>query len=298
MAGGGGAWKVAYADFVTAMMAFFMVMWLVNQAPEVKEAVAGYFQDPWGTSSENAAPASLLPSETGGRFLHQDLRQSPRRGGGEEENVDPQSKSKWAQKRKVHFLQDGDRQTPAVVIKFQEALADLDQQSQDQLNHLIPSLVGKRNKIEIRGHSTRRPLPSESPYQDLWQLCYARCLATMDYLVEHGIEPERARLTQSAAYDPITRRLEATWQRENSRVEVFLLNELAEEPPGTHKARKETESDRKADKPSPVSPAPATAMPLDHDHEPADLPADQRAYGEESPVADDQAEEATPADAH
>ena len=46
MAGGGGAWKVAYADFVTAMMAFFMVMWLVNQAPEVKEAVAGYFQDP------------------------------------------------------------------------------------------------------------------------------------------------------------------------------------------------------------------------------------------------------------
>jgi chemotaxis protein MotB len=42
----GGAWKVAYADFVTAMMAFFLVMWLVNQSPAVKAAVAGYFRDP------------------------------------------------------------------------------------------------------------------------------------------------------------------------------------------------------------------------------------------------------------
>jgi chemotaxis protein MotB len=44
----GGAWKVAYADFVTAMMAFFLVMWLVNQSVVVREAVSGYFQDPAG----------------------------------------------------------------------------------------------------------------------------------------------------------------------------------------------------------------------------------------------------------
>src|SRR6185295_4139760 len=42
----GGAWKVAYADFVTAMMAFFLVMWLVGQSPKVKAAVGGYFRDP------------------------------------------------------------------------------------------------------------------------------------------------------------------------------------------------------------------------------------------------------------
>jgi chemotaxis protein MotB len=42
----GGAWKVAYADFVTAMMAFFLVMWLVGQSPQVKASVAGYFRDP------------------------------------------------------------------------------------------------------------------------------------------------------------------------------------------------------------------------------------------------------------
>lgn len=42
----GGAWKVALADFMTAMMAFFLVMWLVGQKPEVRESVAGYFRDP------------------------------------------------------------------------------------------------------------------------------------------------------------------------------------------------------------------------------------------------------------
>jgi len=42
----GGAWKVAYADFVTAMMAFFMVLWLVGQNKSVKSAVGGYFRDP------------------------------------------------------------------------------------------------------------------------------------------------------------------------------------------------------------------------------------------------------------
>ena len=44
----GGAWKVAYADFVTAMMALFIVLWILGQSEQVKQAVAGYFQDPAG----------------------------------------------------------------------------------------------------------------------------------------------------------------------------------------------------------------------------------------------------------
>src|SRR5271169_5686646 len=46
----GGAWKVAYADFVTAMMAMFIVLWLMNSSKQVQEAVGGYFKDPTGTS--------------------------------------------------------------------------------------------------------------------------------------------------------------------------------------------------------------------------------------------------------
>lgn len=46
----GGAWKVAYADFVTAMMALFIVLWLMNASRQVQEAVGGYFKDPRGSS--------------------------------------------------------------------------------------------------------------------------------------------------------------------------------------------------------------------------------------------------------
>src|SRR5438105_11061578 len=48
----GGAWKVAYADFVTAMMALFIVLWLMNSSKQIREAVGGYFKDPTGTSNK------------------------------------------------------------------------------------------------------------------------------------------------------------------------------------------------------------------------------------------------------
>ena len=47
----GGAWKVAYADFVTAMMSLFIVLWLMSSSDKVKKAVAGYFNDPKGTAN-------------------------------------------------------------------------------------------------------------------------------------------------------------------------------------------------------------------------------------------------------
>lgn len=60
----GGAWKVAYADFVTAMMAFFLVMWLSAQDSRIRDAVAGYFQEPGLLPHEQSN--SLLASGQGG----------------------------------------------------------------------------------------------------------------------------------------------------------------------------------------------------------------------------------------
>lgn len=51
----GGAWKVAFADFMTAMMAFFLVMWLVGQTPEVRQSVAGFFRDPGKFQTEGSS---------------------------------------------------------------------------------------------------------------------------------------------------------------------------------------------------------------------------------------------------
>lgn len=74
MAGhGGGAWKVAYADFVTAMMAFFLVMWIVAQDQKIKEAIAHYFVDPMGyvpigQSSSSSKMGGLFESHTHGQI--------------------------------------------------------------------------------------------------------------------------------------------------------------------------------------------------------------------------------------
>jgi chemotaxis protein MotB len=54
----GGSWKVAYADFVTAMMAFFLVMWLLSMSDEVRDKIQGYFNDPLGFT--NATPKSKV----------------------------------------------------------------------------------------------------------------------------------------------------------------------------------------------------------------------------------------------
>lgn len=59
----GGAWKVAYADFVTAMMALFIVLWLLNSSEQVRKAVSAYFQDPSGSGSHSGS-ASTGTGET------------------------------------------------------------------------------------------------------------------------------------------------------------------------------------------------------------------------------------------
>src|SRR5882672_7478676 len=56
----GGAWKVAYADFVTAMMALFIVLWLLNTSAPVKEAISAYFRDPSGAGKQLGSATSGL----------------------------------------------------------------------------------------------------------------------------------------------------------------------------------------------------------------------------------------------
>lgn len=61
MGGGGGSWKVAYADFVTAMMAFFLVMWLASQEEKIKEAVQRTFENPFRSLTMQST--GIIPNE-------------------------------------------------------------------------------------------------------------------------------------------------------------------------------------------------------------------------------------------
>lgn len=80
MAGGkgGGSWKVAYADFVTAMMAFFLVMWIGAQDVKTRQAVANYFIDPLGASKKPAKTGAVFESLNGGAVPEQEANPSGR----------------------------------------------------------------------------------------------------------------------------------------------------------------------------------------------------------------------------
>jgi flagellar motor protein MotB len=70
--GGGGSWKVAYADFVTAMMAFFLVMWIGAQDQKIRQSVANYFVDPSGVAKKPVQNGAVLDAMTYGSMPKQD----------------------------------------------------------------------------------------------------------------------------------------------------------------------------------------------------------------------------------
>ena len=166
MAGkGGGAWKVAYADFVTAMMAFFMVMWLVAQSKPMKEAIASYFNDPSGKNPRQGngksngmldkdtppppAPRGPLkgtrPSATGRRSRSR-RRKRPRDCAASRGDEPARTTTIWSSRPSCSSTRAPPIWTPAVGRS---------------LDRLADDLIGKWSKIEIRGHTSSRPLPPD-----------------------------------------------------------------------------------------------------------------------------------------
>lgn len=241
MAAGGGAWKVAYADFVTAMMAFFLVMWITSQSDDVKKAIGGYFNDPWGAFAENTVPTIKSPAGLKGDAPFADSASGilpqrwPQSNSDNATDKQAGAASVWQQKQNVHLLA-ADRNLPALVVIFDESSAELSKEAQKRLSDLLPALLGKQNRIELRSHSTRRPLSKNSGYRDHWQLCFERSQQTMKFLIAHGVEPDRIRLSQAASFEPLTTRLESSWQNENNCVEVFVLTDVVDKVSGTTQA--------------------------------------------------------------
>jgi chemotaxis protein MotB len=230
MAGGsGGAWKVAYADFVTAMMAFFMVMWLTTQKEGVKEAVAGYFRDPFATfkSNEKGAAATAAPV------------------------VDPMY-GHTAQPQKRRLPISGDSTDYQFTVLFPVDDATLKASETESIKNFAPMMVGKLNRVEVRGHCLRRPLPEESPFKDHWQLCYARCQAVKKELEARGIAPERIRLSQAEGNEPLALNLSEEELQLNSRVDVILLPDLADIP--WERPQKDKDASKKASEDSHAAP--------------------------------------------
>ena len=230
MAKKGGAWKVAYADFVTAMMAFFLVMWITAQSKEVKESVSSYFEDPLGSSDHSrlnadegaTGAATVGPVPNGGlhtRGLAEADPNSAQSPDGDNLSINKPKKLRIFERSDLSY-------SIGTMVLFDETTEGLNDAARAQLDTIIPALRGKPNKIEIRGHSSRKPLPEGSKYRDGWELSYARCTTVMDYMAERGIDRNRFRLSQEGPSTPYSLRRDKKWQELNSRVQVFAINEF------------------------------------------------------------------------
>jgi chemotaxis protein MotB len=211
MAKGGGAWKVAYADFVTAMMAFFMVMWLVNQKPEVRAAIAEHFRNPSGKLLTGNPHNSIIPPDS--------------RGSGGKKN---RSKSKDDETKQTKMSDEGSRTNVGTVVPFSANSVALDDTTKQQIDALLPDLIGKPNMIEVRGHAIDDSIGGAQACLDAIQISYQRTLATWKYLIEKGIEPERLRLSQAGSSEPFFVGVKEDASRA-ARVEIYLLKDIYEE---------------------------------------------------------------------
>jgi chemotaxis protein MotB len=110
-------------------------------------------------------------------------------------------------------------------IYFDNATATLNAKQTEQLRQVATELAGKMQKLEIRGHTSRRPLPPNSPFRDHWDLAYARARSVEQYLVAAGIDPERLRLSVASHNEPLSSDRDLLKIAQDSRVEIRTLNE-------------------------------------------------------------------------
>jgi chemotaxis protein MotB len=191
----GGAWKVAYADFVTAMMAFFLVMWLVGQGPTVKAGVASYFRDP-GAFTDGGT--GILPgAESGMTGEGQSL--STAEATAALEKAAEQIRDALASL--PQFAEIADRIEVSVTdeglrIELREAPDDgffasgsaaMKPQTIDLLRIIGDQLGQMSNRVAVEGHTDSRPYAVTTGEYTNWELSADRANAARRVLVTSGL---------------------------------------------------------------------------------------------------------------
>jgi chemotaxis protein MotB len=134
----------------------------------------------------------------------------------------------------VKMVRPGRKTGVGTVLYFQEEQIDLDDEQRSILRQQADLLHGKPQKLEIRGHTSVRPLAGEGRYRDNWDISYERCRQVMRFLVEDlGIDSHRLRISAAAANEPLYAGTDTAKLERNPRVEVYLLDEVVRETMGS-----------------------------------------------------------------
>ncbi|MFZ0735829.1 MAG: flagellar motor protein MotB [Candidatus Acidiferrales bacterium] len=186
----GGAWKVAYADFVTAMMALFIVLWLLNTSKKIQEAVGGYFRDPKGYADKVASgkigvsDRFVMPKDNMDQLkdnLEKALKQQV-------PNFD-----KLKSQIEMTVTDEGlriDLLESAKGTFFDSGSQKLSADGQDLLTKLAAELGKLPNKLTIEGHTDAKPYAQGSNYSN-WELSADRANSARRLMRENGVRPDQ-----------------------------------------------------------------------------------------------------------
>ena len=233
----GGAWKVAYADFVTAMMAFFLVMWLVGQSNAVKESVGGYFRDP---VKSGKGQAGAMKSEGGTkpkigtdaalrRRMEEEVRKNLNEVGEsikKEMNSD-QSFAAFKNQVEIEMTDEGLR-----IQLIESGATPFFQKGSDRLEPFAAQLVemigrqlgGVPNHIVIEGHTDALQYPDSAQYTN-WELSADRANAARRLMLAGGLNQRQIAEIRGFAERQPRIKLNPADPR-NRRITITVLNDF------------------------------------------------------------------------
>lgn len=220
-------WMVSYADMITIMMAFFVVMYALSGKKDestlrpVLTALKQQFGPQWPFVHTTAGHNRDRSSRLDRSGLNDHSSRVPGQGGPLPEDH---------KNRVARVVRPGEGLVRGGRILFDDFGVTLNQQQKLQLQRVATDIAGKPQKIEIRGHASRQPLPVDSPYHDHWDLAYARCRSVMEYLESLNVDPRRIRLGVSGNQEPAVSPGSDPPAGGSSRVEIFILNEFIADP--------------------------------------------------------------------
>jgi chemotaxis protein MotB len=249
----GGAWKVAYADFVTAMMALFIVLWLLNSSVKVRKAVAGYFNDPRSehreTGSDKVGNDDSIPID---KQSVQKLKEQIQKAIKSQPDLE-----KLAKQIEITITPEGLR-IELIEDKsgtfFQSGSAKLSQTGQELLGMLAGQLKPLPNHLLLEGHTDAQPYSTDNGYTN-WELSADRANSARRLLQQDGVG--KSQISQVRGYaDQLLRVKNDPLDPTNRRISLIVQWVEVPAPAGPTEGGKEGEPKESA---KAASPAPEKA---------------------------------------
>lgn len=215
----GGAWKVAYADFVTAMMALFIVLWLMNSSKQVQEAVGGYFKDPTGTSKKVGsnmlgAGENFTLSRDNMPKLKEQLQTTVRQMADFEKIKSHIEMTVTGEGLRIELSES------ANGTFFDTGSTKLKPDGAELLSTLAQELGSLPNKLSIEGHTDSQPYAPSATYGN-WELSADRANAARRVMQAQGIRTDQVTQVRGFA-DQHLRRPEAPLDPANRRISLIV----------------------------------------------------------------------------